>query len=135
LTGGLPTGKSGKTAKRAHVLRQAAQFEAVLGSDFRLSSLNFVLRALENGAGGARLGIIAGKKAAPRAVDRNRAKRLIRETFRGASERLGPCDIAIQLRGDLRTADNSTLRAELQRLFESLIRRRPGARTADADTK
>lgn len=73
----------------------------------------------------ARLGIIAGRKVAPRAVDRNRGKRLVREVFRSASATLGAYDIAVQLRTDLRAELNESLRAELRRLLETALRRTP----------
>jgi ribonuclease P protein component len=109
--------------RRAHVLRQRADFEAVLGTGWRLASRNFVLRAGPNQLTHARLGIIAGKKVASRSVDRNRAKRLIREVFRDASAILGPYDVTIQIRSDLRRELNESVRAELGKLFESLVLR------------
>ena len=115
------------------MLRQPSQFEAVLRSGVRISSRNFVARALANSADEPRLGLIAGKKAAARAVDRNRAKRLIRETFRAVATRLGACDITVQLRSDLRSLENGSIRSELQTLFDALARRCP-ADSAGAGT-
>jgi ribonuclease P protein component len=108
---------------RAGVLRQPREFEAVLRSGVRVSTRNFVARALANGVDRPRLGMIAGKKAATRAVDRNRAKRLIREMFRCASPGFGAYDVAIQLRSDLRSHDNEFVRAELRHLLDTLARR------------
>jgi ribonuclease P protein component len=84
-----------------------------------------VLRARLNECAHARLGIIAGRKVATRAVDRNRARRLIREAFRGTMVHLGPYDVTVQLRGDLRTETNSRVRAELEKLLESVARLAP----------
>lgn len=108
---------------RRGVLRQASQFEAVLRSGVRVSSRNFVARALANEADEARLGMIAGKKAAARAVDRNRAKRLIRELFRAIAPQIGALDVTIQLRSNLRSVENDAIRAELQNLFDTVVRR------------
>lgn len=91
-----------------------------LGS--RFASRNFVLRAHLNSCTHARLGIIVGKKVAARAVDRNRARRLIREAFRSALTRLGPYDVTVQLRGDLRAEPNSRVRQELEKLLASVAR-------------
>jgi ribonuclease P protein component len=91
-------------------------------SGLRVSSRNFVARVLANDTQ-PRLGMIAGKKAAPRAVDRNRAKRLIREIFRVAAPEIGAYDVTIQLRSNLRDQHNSSVRAELQGLIDSLLRR------------
>jgi ribonuclease P protein component len=110
-----------KRSRAYTVLRGPAQFEAVLRARSRIATRNFVVLALPNAQGYARLGIIAGRKAAPRAVDRNRGKRLIREVFRRTA--FGPHDIAVQLRNDLRAHDNDTLRAELLRLMETAVRK------------
>jgi ribonuclease P protein component len=114
------------------VLRQPSQFEAVLRSGTRVSTRNFVARARPNDAEQARLGMIAGKKAAPRAVDRNRAKRLIREIFRSTASRFGAYDVTVQLRNDLRAEQNIALRGELEALFDSLVRR---CMAGDASTR
>lgn len=105
------------------MLRQRSEFEAVLRSRFRVTSRNFVARAAPNGIPRARLGIIAGKKAAARAVDRNRGKRLIREVFHAAAAAIGSYDVTVQLRNDLRSQENSSVRTELRELLESLARR------------
>lgn len=104
-------------------MRSRSDFEAVLRSGSRLASRNFVLRAAPNNAPHARLGIIAGKKAAPRAVDRNRVKRLIREVFRATVPGLGSYDITVQLRTDFRAELNESIREELGSLLKSFMRR------------
>jgi ribonuclease P protein component len=107
-------------------LRRAVEFERVLTHARRTSSRNFSAWALPNEADGPRLGIIAGRKAAPRAVDRNRGKRLIREWFRAVMAQLPRLDVIVQLRTPLREFDNGALRAELQQLLDRL--RAAGAR-------
>jgi ribonuclease P protein component len=47
---------------------------------------------------GPRLGVIAGRHAWPRAVDRNRFKRLVRETFRTLQHQLQPRDYLVRAR-------------------------------------
>src|SRR5689334_24331470 len=86
-----------RVSRAAQVLRKSADFERVLRTGSRTTTTNFVLRAARNSESHARLGIIAGRKSAPRAVDRNRAKRLIRETFRQFAGHLGAYDVAVQL--------------------------------------
>ena len=108
---------------RASVLRERAAFEAVLRSGCRIPSRNFVLRARPNELGHARLGIIAGSKAVPRAVDRNRGKRLIREAFHLAALGLGAFDVTVQLKSDLRRESAATVRQELKDILEKLARR------------
>lgn len=86
----------------------------------RTSSRNFSAWAEPNDQGVARLGLIAGRKAAPRAVDRNRGKRLIRECFRTVLAELAGLDVIVQLRTPLRATDNEALRAELHQLLHRL---------------
>ena len=50
-----------------------------------------------NTTGVCRLGLIVPKRVFPRAVDRNRAKRVLREWFRDHQIRLGSRDILIRL--------------------------------------
>ena len=47
---------------------------------------------------GPRLGVIAGRHAWPRAVDRNRFRRLVRETFRLLQHRLQQRDYIVRTR-------------------------------------
>lgn len=46
----------------------------------------------------ARLGVIVAKRVMKRAVDRNRVRRLIRESFRHHQETLGGLDIVVLVR-------------------------------------
>jgi ribonuclease P protein component len=91
-----------------------------------LSGKNFLLRAGVNGLAGARLGLIASRKAARRAVDRNRGKRLAREAFRAARATLPgltAVDVVLQLKNDLRKSKNPGLRKELDRLLRDAAAR------------
>lgn len=101
-------------------LRRASEFEHVLANARRASSRNFSGWAQPNETGVPRLGIIAGRKAAPRAVDRNRGKRLIRECFRATLAELGGLDVIVQVRTPLRDFDNEALRTELRELLHKL---------------
>lgn len=75
-----------------------------------------------NSLGHPRLGIAISRKCAPRAITRNRAKRIIREAFRLRQHRLGGVDIVFlgrpgmagQSRAELRAAVGAQL-AEIER--------------------
>lgn len=80
-----------------------------------------------NGLAAARLGIIASTRAARRAVDRNRFKRMVREAFRQTRHGFGGMDVVVQLR---RYPEGSAIvlaRAELGKLLDELAPRSPEA--------
>lgn len=82
-------------------LDQKAQFDRVFGSpSIRLTRYPLRLTGAPNTScdgAGARLGIVVAKRVVRRAVDRNRAKRVIRESFRIARGRLPDLDIIVQV--------------------------------------
>ncbi len=62
-------------------IRQRVEFEQAFRAE-QLTNKWFAVYVRKNESGFARLGIVASKKTMPKAVSRNFAKRLIRETFR-----------------------------------------------------
>ena len=101
----------------ADKLTQASEFRAALVAACRLSGKGFLLRAGLNGLPRSRLGLIASRKAARRAVDRNRAKRLARVAFNAARPQLPCVDVLLQLKNDLRQTGNPQIRKELDKLL------------------
>lgn len=82
---------------RAKRLLRKRQFDAVLrGASVRAGRGPLRLAARENELEMARLGLIVGKRMLRRAVDRNRAKRVIRESFRQAGG-LPTMDIVVRV--------------------------------------
>jgi ribonuclease P protein component len=107
---------------REHRLTRRAEFERVLRQrSVRVASGAFVAIARPNAMSGARLGMIIGKRHLPRAVDRNRVKRAIRESFRHHRGDLAELDIVIQLQGRARGED---ARAALGEIWQRLGRAR-----------
>jgi ribonuclease P protein component len=70
----------------------------------------------------SRIGIIVSKKVASRAVDRNRIKRLVRETFRQNQWRLGSNDLVVLARRCPPRGGWDGARGELAALFALLAR-------------
>jgi len=60
------------------------------------------------------------KRTARRAVQRNRLKRLIRESFRRNRPRLGGLDVVVTARREAVDCDGSTLLDELETLWRRL---------------
>jgi ribonuclease P protein component len=66
---------------------------------------------------GARIGLAIAKRVARRAVDRNRLRRLARETFRLRRDHLRPLDFIVLARPAALAAENRTLRQALDQLW------------------
>jgi ribonuclease P protein component len=65
------------------------------GRPLRRPGFSLIFRP--NAFGVPRLGLIVPKRVFPRAVDRNRMKRVLRELFRARQARLGSRDILIRV--------------------------------------
>jgi ribonuclease P protein component len=74
-----------------------------------------------NDTGSARLGFAIAKKMLPRAVSRNRVRRVCRESFRLNHEQLGALDIIILARRPAETAGNAELFASLEQHWQRLV--------------
>ncbi|MDN5873237.1 MAG: ribonuclease P protein component [Sinobacteraceae bacterium] len=107
-------------------LRRPAQFKRTFSKGARSRSGPFLAvsspcedRAF---AGGARLGLAIAKRNAPRAVERNRVKRQIREDFRHRAETLPNVDCVICLRAPTKAQSNAELRVSLDRLWLRILK-------------
>jgi ribonuclease P protein component len=76
---------------------QTAEVGAVLAAGRRLRGQPLSLQLRGNGLGIARLGLIVPKRHLPRAVDRNRVKRVLREWFRHHQASLEGRDLLVRL--------------------------------------
>jgi ribonuclease P protein component len=102
---------------RATRLRHAADFAALRKPTGRLGSECFRIRYRTNQVGFARLGQAVSRRVSKRAVDRNRIKRVVRESFRQVQRQLPPVDVLIIANPPAAACDNAALRAELERLW------------------
>jgi len=66
---------------------------------------------------GARLGLAIAKRVARRAVDRNRIRRIARETFRQRRHILRPVDFVVLAKPPATEADSRTLKLALEQLW------------------
>ncbi|MGO4765529.1 ribonuclease P protein component [Cupriavidus sp. 2KB_3] len=119
---------------KAARLTKTDEFSSVFALRPRRRSAHFVLYVRANGQAQARLGIVVGKKFAPRAAERNLVKRMARELFRGQQAQLAGRDILLRLqakfpRADFasRTAVRRACLAEITGLLEVAARPLPTA--------
>ncbi|SFR65331.1 ribonuclease P protein component [Marinobacter daqiaonensis] len=91
----------------------------------RVPHRHFLILASPNNLGRPRLGLVFSKRNLKRAVQRNRVKRIVRETFRHRKD-LGAMDIVVLGRRDLATQDNPTLHRILDQVWQTLAKK--GAR-------
>jgi len=81
------------TFSKEERLRKDREFREVFDHGRSLGGSTVAFYFLPNQVGFPRAGFIVSKKVSKRAVDRNRARRLMREVFRLNKHRLGPYDL------------------------------------------
>jgi len=91
---------------REQRLRRKAQITSVLARGRSAGGGGMQLHSAPSDSDSPRLGVIAGRHAWPRAVDRNRFRRLVRETFRLLQHRLQPRDYIVRARNPQRGEPN-----------------------------
>ncbi|MBK5004675.1 ribonuclease P protein component [Pseudomonas sp. S60] len=109
-------------------------FKAVFDSPTgKVPGKNLLILARENGLDHPRLGLVIGKKSVKLAVQRNRLKRLMRDSFRLNQQMLAGLDIVIVARKGLGEVENPELHQHFGKLWKRLARSRPApAATANS---
>jgi ribonuclease P protein component len=106
----------------AEHVRKRAEFELIYQTGFKRSGRLMTLFTLERQDGVARLGIAATRKMGG-AVERNRAKRVVRELFRHHKP-AGATDVVVIPRREILDAPYERVESE----FVSLLSRHPSTR-------
>lgn len=107
------------------------QFKAVFDSPSgKIPGKNVLLLTRENGLGHPRIGMVIGKKSVKLSVERNRLKRLIRESFRQHQALLGGWDIVVVARKGIADSDN----VEIARQFGKFWKRLQRSQKTEAQT-
>lgn len=107
------------------------QFKSVFDSPSgKAPGKNVLLLARMNDLDHPRLGLVIGKKSVKLSVERNRLKRLIRDSFRHNQDLLGGLDIVVVARKGLGDLENPELHEQFGKLWKRLARQRPGPEPA-----
>jgi len=80
-------------------LKRPEEFKLVFSSKQRSSDKFFLVLSRKNDSNHARLGLAVPKKHIPRSVDRNKLKRIIRESFRLRQKLLEGKDVVVVVKG------------------------------------
>lgn len=107
---------------RSRRILLSGEFTRVLQQGRRLNGPYFSLIHLSGVQAGARLGIAISRRVSPRATERNRIKRAVRECFRHASAALPAVDIVVLLRPAAAGLSAAALRGALDKAFVRLGR-------------
>ncbi len=106
---------------RAFRLLNASDYDTVFAnSQYKVANRHFLILASNQNKTGSRLGIVVAKKNIPLAVQRNRIKRLLRESFRLRSESCKQLDIVVLVRKGADKLRNPEIFESLQNLWRDL---------------
>ena len=100
-----------------------AQFKSVFTDPKKASSAEITLLAVPNGLPHPRIGLTVAKRHVKRANQRNRAKRIIRESFRLNQHAIPEIDIVVLVRGGVMDLSDAQLRTLVDKLWRKLTRR------------
>ena len=104
----------------AQRLHNKSDFDRVYKDARRFADALFAIFVRPNGLPKARLGLSIAARLVGNAVNRNRLKRLIRESFRNHQHELPAVDIVVNARGAARNADNASIVRSLERHWQTL---------------
>ncbi|MGW8248493.1 MAG: ribonuclease P protein component [Acidiferrobacterales bacterium] len=102
---------------RSKRLLSPAQYSRVFDGRCRVANESFTVYALTNECNHPRLGLVVGKKAARKAVDRNRIKRIIREVFRSNATGYASLDMVVITKAAAVGYTGALLSEQLTNLF------------------
>ncbi|KTD17875.1 ribonuclease P protein component [Legionella jordanis] len=100
-------------------LLKKSDYEYVFAQAKKVATSEFIFLYRANSLGYARLGLALSKKAIAKAHDRNRLKRLLRETFR--IKQLPAIDVVVLARPGVAKVENKTIIAKLGKTWDKLI--------------
>jgi ribonuclease P protein component len=105
---------------RTRRLVNTLQYQRVLKGGFRFGVGVFLVFACPNDLGSPRLGLAMSKRYARRAYDRNRLKRIARESFRIHGSELPAVDIVVLATAKAPNSTSKTLFSALGQAWNSI---------------
>ena len=113
-----------------------AQFQRIFQqADFKVSQRHFLILARANDLQYPRLGLVVAKKNIRLAVQRNRIKRRIRETFRLQQAHIGSIDAIVLPRSGADQLSDQELNLQLAQLWQRLAKKCPGQTPETIETE
>lgn len=103
-----------------------AQFKSVFSNPIKASSAEITLLAIPNSEQHPRLGLTVAKRYVKRANQRNRIKRVIRDSFRLNQHDIPHLDIVVLVRNGVMEMENAEINKLIEKLWRKLIRRYNG---------
>ena len=101
-------------------IRRSAEYRIVTGSKPALSDRFFVVYSKQANQTDGRLGVTVSRRVSAKAVDRNKIKRAVRESFRVHQVHNKKLDVVAIARRDARSANPCQLRSSLERHWRNL---------------
>jgi len=111
-------------------LASAPHFKRAFAAGVRSHGPAFTVLAVSNGLARPRLGLAVARKHLRRAVDRNRAKRRIRESFRKNQRLLCGLDVVVMTRPGVSRCRPEAYEAMLRTQWRDIVRRSSAATAA-----
>jgi ribonuclease P protein component len=112
---------SKKRFPKNHRLINSDHYSRVFSRPDRFIGVGYTLLTRTNEQGFARLGLALSKRKIPRSVDRNRIKRIVRESFRYRFSDLPSVDIIFLCSKDSTVLSNQFLFTSLEMSWKKII--------------
>ena len=111
-----------ETFPRSLRLTRSSEFQQVFKNNARCADSCITILVGNKTGDGPRLGFAIARKQIPRAVMRNRLKRLFRESFRKAQHRLPARDLVVMVRREILNRSPQRVRAAVEQHWNRIIK-------------
>lgn len=98
-------------------------FQSVFENPTRFGSSHFTILITTNPNNQNRLGLAVAKKRVKLAVQRNRIKRLVRESFRLNQHNLPNIDVVVMVKSGIDNLENASINKQLEKIWRKINQR------------